>query len=113
MGTERRALIPFGPQGNVGVGRYGSAGHGRALGTRRTVAVTGAVGWGALAASSLADGGSLENRARVIFEIIDGVRARCRPDFQLGLRLSPERFGLKLAVCIISFGFVFPNVMND
>jgi 2,4-dienoyl-CoA reductase-like NADH-dependent reductase (Old Yellow Enzyme family) len=42
-------------------------------------------------------GGSLENRARVIREIIAGVRARCRPDFQLGLRLSPERFGLKLA----------------
>jgi 2,4-dienoyl-CoA reductase-like NADH-dependent reductase (Old Yellow Enzyme family) len=42
-------------------------------------------------------GGSLENRSRIIFEIIDGVRARCRRDFQLGLRLSPERFGLKLA----------------
>jgi 2,4-dienoyl-CoA reductase-like NADH-dependent reductase (Old Yellow Enzyme family) len=42
-------------------------------------------------------GGSLENRARLIFEIIDGVRARCRPDFLLGLRLSPERFGLQLA----------------
>ena len=42
-------------------------------------------------------GGSLDNRARLIFEIIDGVRARCRPDFLLGLRLSPERFGLKLA----------------
>ncbi|HEY9217637.1 MAG TPA: NADH:flavin oxidoreductase [Phenylobacterium sp.] len=42
-------------------------------------------------------GGSLENRARIIFDIIDGVRARCRPDFSLGLRLSPERFGLKLA----------------
>ena len=42
-------------------------------------------------------GGSVENRARIIHEIIDGVRARCRPDFQLGLRLSPERFGLKLA----------------
>ena len=42
-------------------------------------------------------GGSLENRSRIIFEIIDGIRARCRPDFQLGLRLSPERFGLKLA----------------
>jgi 2,4-dienoyl-CoA reductase-like NADH-dependent reductase (Old Yellow Enzyme family) len=42
-------------------------------------------------------GGSLENRARIVFEIIDGVRAQCRPDFQLGLRLSPERFGLKLA----------------
>uniref|UniRef100_UPI00345C63A3 NADH:flavin oxidoreductase n=1 Tax=uncultured Phenylobacterium sp. TaxID=349273 RepID=UPI00345C63A3 len=42
-------------------------------------------------------GGSVENRARVIHEIIEGVRARCGPDFQLGLRLSPERFGLKLA----------------
>jgi 2,4-dienoyl-CoA reductase-like NADH-dependent reductase (Old Yellow Enzyme family) len=42
-------------------------------------------------------GGSVENRARIVREIIDGVRARCRPDFQLGLRLSPERFGLKLA----------------
>jgi 2,4-dienoyl-CoA reductase-like NADH-dependent reductase (Old Yellow Enzyme family) len=42
-------------------------------------------------------GGSLENRARLIFEIIDGVRAACRPDFNLGLRLSPERFGLQLA----------------
>ena len=42
-------------------------------------------------------GGSLENRARIVFEIIDGVRARTRPDFQLGLRLSPERFGLKFA----------------
>ena len=42
-------------------------------------------------------GGSIENRARIIHEIIDGVRARTRPDFQVGLRLSPERFGLKLA----------------
>jgi 2,4-dienoyl-CoA reductase-like NADH-dependent reductase (Old Yellow Enzyme family) len=42
-------------------------------------------------------GGSLENRARIVFEIIDGIRAECRSDFQLGLRLSPERFGLKLA----------------
>ena len=42
-------------------------------------------------------GGSLENRARIVREIIDGIRARCRPDFNLGLRLSPERFGLSLA----------------
>ena len=42
-------------------------------------------------------GGSLENRARIVFEIIDGIRAGCRADFQIGLRLSPERFGLKLA----------------
>ncbi|NIJ40685.1 2,4-dienoyl-CoA reductase-like NADH-dependent reductase (Old Yellow Enzyme family) [Parvibaculum indicum] len=42
-------------------------------------------------------GGSLENRARLVMEVIDGIRAACHPDFQVGLRLSPERFGLKLA----------------
>lgn len=40
-------------------------------------------------------GGSLENRARLTFEIVDGIRAACGPDFQLGLRLSMERFGLR------------------
>jgi 2,4-dienoyl-CoA reductase-like NADH-dependent reductase (Old Yellow Enzyme family) len=42
-------------------------------------------------------GGPIENRSRIILEIIDGVRRACRPDFQLGLRLSPERYGLRLA----------------
>ncbi|PCJ23319.1 MAG: NADH:flavin oxidoreductase [SAR86 cluster bacterium] len=42
-------------------------------------------------------GGSLENRSRIIFEIIDGIREQCRPDFMLGVRLSPERFGMRLA----------------
>jgi 2,4-dienoyl-CoA reductase-like NADH-dependent reductase (Old Yellow Enzyme family) len=42
-------------------------------------------------------GGSLENRARPIFDIIAGIRARCRADFQIGVRLSPERFGMDLA----------------
>jgi 2,4-dienoyl-CoA reductase-like NADH-dependent reductase (Old Yellow Enzyme family) len=41
-------------------------------------------------------GGPLENRARLLQEIIDGIRARCRPDFLLGLRLSPERFDIVL-----------------
>jgi 2,4-dienoyl-CoA reductase-like NADH-dependent reductase (Old Yellow Enzyme family) len=41
-------------------------------------------------------GGSLENRARPLFDIIEGIRARCRSDFQLGVRLSPERFGMVL-----------------
>jgi 2,4-dienoyl-CoA reductase-like NADH-dependent reductase (Old Yellow Enzyme family) len=41
-------------------------------------------------------GGSLENRSRLLFEIVDGVRATCRPDFSLGVRLSPERFGMRL-----------------
>jgi 2,4-dienoyl-CoA reductase-like NADH-dependent reductase (Old Yellow Enzyme family) len=42
-------------------------------------------------------GGTPENRARIVHEIIQGVRERCRADFNLGVRLSPERFGLKLA----------------
>ena len=39
-------------------------------------------------------GGSLENRSRIIFEIIDGIRAVTGPDFNLSIRLSPERFGI-------------------
>ena len=41
-------------------------------------------------------GGSLANRARLLFEIVAGVRGRCRPGFIVGVRLSPERFGLRL-----------------
>lgn len=42
-------------------------------------------------------GGSLENRARFLFEILHGIRRSCREDFIVGVRLSPERFGMKLA----------------
>lgn len=42
-------------------------------------------------------GGSIENRSRLMLEVIDGIRRRCRPDFQIGLRLSPERFGMQMA----------------
>jgi len=41
-------------------------------------------------------GGSPDQRGRLVFEIVAGIRARCRPDFTLGLRVSPERFGLEL-----------------
>ena len=41
-------------------------------------------------------GGSLENRSRLIFEIISGLREVCGPQFLIGLRLSPERFGMRL-----------------
>ena len=42
-------------------------------------------------------GGSLENRSRIIRDVIAGARARCRPGFNIGLRISPERFGIQLA----------------
>lgn len=44
-------------------------------------------------------GGSPENRARLVIEILTGIRARCGEAFQIGLRLSPERFGIVLAEC--------------
>ena len=30
------------------------------------------------------------------FEIVDGIRSKCGSDFLLGVRLSPERFGMDL-----------------
>lgn len=41
-------------------------------------------------------GGSLENRARLLFEIVNEVREQCGANFLLGVRLSPERFGMDL-----------------
>jgi len=41
-------------------------------------------------------GGSLENRARLLFEIIDGIRRECGNDFLMGVRLSPERYGMDI-----------------
>lgn len=45
-------------------------------------------------------GGTLENRCRILFEIIDGIRNHCREDFLLGVRLTPERFGMKLGEAV-------------
>jgi 2,4-dienoyl-CoA reductase-like NADH-dependent reductase (Old Yellow Enzyme family) len=42
-------------------------------------------------------GGSLFNRARVLFEILKSVRQSCRPDFIVGVRVSVERFGLLIS----------------
>lgn len=42
-------------------------------------------------------GGNLDNRSRLLFEIVNSIREKCGPDFLLGVRLSPERFGMKLS----------------
>ncbi|WP_395644868.1 NADH:flavin oxidoreductase [Terricaulis sp.] len=39
-------------------------------------------------------GGDPDRRARFLFELIDGVRAATKPGFSLGVRLSPERWGM-------------------
>ena len=41
-------------------------------------------------------GGSLENRTRLLFEIVDGIRDVCGPSYLIGVRLSPEKFGMDL-----------------
>lgn len=41
-------------------------------------------------------GGSVENRARLTVEVIEGIRRVCGPQFQIGWRLSVERYGLQL-----------------
>ena len=41
-------------------------------------------------------GGSLENRSRLLFEIVNAIRKECGSEFLLGIRLSPERFGMKI-----------------
>lgn len=67
------------------------------------VAVHGAFGWilSEFMSPALNDrkdryGGSLENRARLTLEVIEGIRRACGPDFQIGWRLSVERYGLRL-----------------
>jgi len=49
-------------------------------------------------------GGSLENRSRLLFEIVDGVRAACGEDLALAVRLSPERFGMRIAEIVEVYG---------
>ena len=54
-------------------------------------------------------GGSLENRARLLFDIIDGIREQCNPGFLLSVRLSPERFDMKLEEIVE----IAQRLMND
>jgi len=67
------------------------------------VSVHGAFGWilSEFLSPNLNDrtdkyGGSIENRARFTIEVIEGIRRACGPDFQIGWRLSIERYGLRL-----------------
>lgn len=45
-------------------------------------------------------GGSLANRQRLLMEIVSGIASACGPGFMLGVRLSPERFGILLDECL-------------
>jgi 2,4-dienoyl-CoA reductase-like NADH-dependent reductase (Old Yellow Enzyme family) len=58
-------------------------------------------------------GGSLENRARVLMSIVDGVRSSCRDDFNLSVRLSPERFGMKIDEIADVYGWLVDSKKID
>jgi 2,4-dienoyl-CoA reductase-like NADH-dependent reductase (Old Yellow Enzyme family) len=58
-------------------------------------------------------GGSLENRARVLMSIVEGVRASCRSDFNVSVRLSPERFGMKIDEICEVFGWLVDSNKID
>ena len=45
-------------------------------------------------------GGTTENRSRLLKKIVAGIRRQCGADFSFGVRLSPERFGMRLAEVI-------------
>ncbi|MDA0249482.1 MAG: NADH:flavin oxidoreductase [Actinomycetota bacterium] len=58
-------------------------------------------------------GGSREARFRIFDEIIAGIRQRCGPDFHVGVRLSPERFGLATADVVDAFERLVATQMVD
>lgn len=58
-------------------------------------------------------GGSLENRCRLLFEIISGIRECCGSDFILGVRLSPERHGILLMEAVETANALFLSEQID
>jgi len=54
-------------------------------------------------------GGDAARRARFLLEIIDGVRAATKPGFTLGVRLSPERWGLE----VLEISALAQRLMHD
>lgn len=84
------------------------------------VAVHGAFGWilSEFMSPFLNDrtdqyGGSVENRARLTFEVIEGIRRACGPSFQIGWRLSVERYGLRLEELRDIAGAILEREMID
>ena len=58
-------------------------------------------------------GGSLENRSRLLFEIIGGIRAQCAENFHLSVRLSPERFGMVMNEIVEVYGWLVDSGQVD
>jgi 2,4-dienoyl-CoA reductase-like NADH-dependent reductase (Old Yellow Enzyme family) len=58
-------------------------------------------------------GGSLANRQRLLIEIAAGIRSQCGSDFLLGVRLSPERFGMQLQEALDTCQLLIDQDLTD
>jgi 2,4-dienoyl-CoA reductase-like NADH-dependent reductase (Old Yellow Enzyme family) len=58
-------------------------------------------------------GGTYEGRVRIVHEVIGAIRAATGPDFQVGLRLSPERHGVVLEEMVRLAGEVMADGSLD
>jgi 2,4-dienoyl-CoA reductase-like NADH-dependent reductase (Old Yellow Enzyme family) len=58
-------------------------------------------------------GGSVENRARFLREIVAGVRAACGEQFNVSVRLSPELFGLTTSDIIETYDLLVDDGQLD
>ena len=58
-------------------------------------------------------GGDLEGRSRVLFETLAAVREATGPDFQVGVRLSPLRYGIVLDEALVVAERVMASGLAD
>lgn len=58
-------------------------------------------------------GGSLEDRSRMLFEVLRGIRERTRTDFQVGIRLTPQGNGIVLDEGVTVAGWVLDSGLVD
>ena len=58
-------------------------------------------------------GGSVENRARLLLDTLRGIREATRSDFNVSVRLSPERFGLDTADVIATYKLIIETGLAD
>lgn len=58
-------------------------------------------------------GGSFENRCRILFDIVSGIRARCGEPFLVAVRLTPERWGIPLREAVATAERLFDEQQID
>lgn len=58
-------------------------------------------------------GGSLEDRARITFEVLRGIRERTGTEFQVGIRLTPQGNGIEIDEAVTVAGWILDSGLTD